>query len=254
MPGDPLNGEKTKKRKKQKGPPRAPPSAQIEPITSVENEDYTQFATTVNQTATISNHHTSTTQSLTNLDQISLVMNGTSSKHFNVPHQASDDPSSMVQKKQSKRHRSRTKPPKQSRRKKTSKSRTRKERQSKTQPPSKKLLHLRPSQQSSSPTKRSALRTPATPYASKHLRSRAVSQQESLTSQEVLNSKHVIKSKVNRSEREFSLPPVFQHSPAHLSSSLHRLLSSTSSNFSSSISSSSSIEKDSMVSHSRIWH
>ncbi|KAI7811242.1 putative methyltransferase NSUN7 [Triplophysa rosa] len=251
---DPLNGEKPKKRKKQKGPPLA--SSQNEPITSVEtnlNPDYTQLVTTVSRTATIP-HHTSATQSPTNLDPISLVMDGTSSKQFNVPHQASNDPTpySIVPKKQTKRHRPRTKAPKQSRREKTSKSRTRKEHQSRTQPTSKKLLQLRPSQQTSL-TNRSALRTPATPYASKHLHSRAASQQDSLSSQEVLNSKHVIKSKVNRLETEFSLPPVFQHSPPHLSSSFHRLLSSTSSNFSSSISSSSSIEKDSMVSHSRIW-
>lgn len=251
---DPLNGEKPKKRKKQKGPPLA--STQNEPSTSVEtnlNPDYTQLVTTDSQTATIP-HHTYATQSTTNLDQISLVMDGTSNKHFNVPRQASDDatPSSIVQKKQTKRHRPRTKAPKQSRRKNTSKPLTRKEHHSRTQPISKKLLDLRPSQQTS-PTNGSAPRNPPTLYASKHLHSRTASQQDSLSSQEVLNSKHVIKSKVNRLEREFSLPPVFQQSPAHLSSSLHRLLSSTSSNFSSSISSSSSIEKDSMVSHSQIW-
>ncbi|XP_056589704.1 putative methyltransferase NSUN7 [Triplophysa dalaica] len=243
---DPLSGEKPKKRKKQKGPPLA--STQNEPSTSVEtnlNPDYTQLVTTVSQTATI--------QSTTNLDQISLVMDGTSNKHFNVPRQASDDPtpSSIVQKKQTKRHRPCTKAPKQSRRKNTSKPLTRKEHQSRTQPTSKKLLELRTSQQTS--TNGSALRNPPTLHASKHLHSRTASQQDSLSSQEVLNSKHVIKSKLNRLEREFSLPPVFQQSPAHLSSSLHRLLSSTSSNFSSSISSSSSIEKDSMVSHSQIW-
>lgn len=252
MPVDPLNEEKTKKRKKQKRSTLAPPSTQIEPITSVKtslNPDYSM----VSQTATIP-HHTSTTQSLTNLEQISLDMNGTSSKPFNHLHQALDDqtPSSIVPKKQSKRHSARTKAPKQSRRRKTSKSRTRKERQSRSQPPSKKLLHLRPSQQASSQTKRSALRTPTSAYASEHLHSRTVSQQESLTSQDVLNPKH-IKSKINRIESEIFLPPVFQSNPGHLSSSLYRMLSSTSSNFSSSISSSSSVGKDSMASHSQAW-
>nr|XP_055061517.1 putative methyltransferase NSUN7 [Misgurnus anguillicaudatus] len=258
MPPDPLNGEKQKKRKKQKDSSLAPPSfsliKSITPVKTSLSPEYDILTASVRQTETIQNH---TSLNHSPIDQIS-VMDGTfsSTKPSNVQYQASNEITQYppVQKNQSKPQKPHTKAPKQSRRKKTSKSHTNKERQSRThQPSSKKLLHLRPSQHTTAPpkptsqTKSTALRTPASTY------SRAVSQESLISLQEVLNPKQeVIASKVVKLEKEFSLPPVSQLSRTHLSSSFHRMYSSTS-NFSTPLSSTSSIgnSTDSMVSHSR---
>lgn len=269
LPPDPLNGEKPKKRKKQKGSTSIlPPSSLIEPPASVMislsppadsvlTDTISQTAAAPKHTSTVLNDsstildHTSVTKS-----QTSTLMDATFSttNHFSVLDPLDNDKkqSSVVRKKRPKGHKPQAKVAKQSRRKKTSKSHSRKERQSKSRPPRKRLLHLRPSQHavvnSIKPTppqtKPAAIRTPVSPYRSRHLHSRATSQRESFKPK-----KEMIKleaSKPFREEirsRELSLPPVYPLSPSRLSSSPYRLYSSNSSNFSSSLSSSSSIAK-----------
>ncbi|XP_051766687.1 putative methyltransferase NSUN7 [Ctenopharyngodon idella] len=280
LPPDPLNGEKPKKRKKQKGSTSIlPPSSLIEPPASVMislsppadsvlTDTISQTAAAPKHTSTVLNDsstildHTSVTKS-----QTSTLMDATFSttNHFSVLDPLDNDKkqSSVVRKKRPKGHKPQAKVAKQSRRKKTSKSHSRKERQSKSRPPRKRLLHLRPSQHavvnSIKPTppqtKPAAIRTPVSPYRSRHLHSRATSQRESFKPK-----KEMIKleaSKPFREEirsRELSLPPVYPLSPSRLSSSPYRLYSSNSSNFSSSLSSSSSIAKgrDSIL-RSQVW-
>ncbi len=265
LPPDPVNGEKPKKRKKQKGSkPILPPSSLIEPPASVMISRSPPadgvLTYTIIQPADDSNHTSRVlNDSSTILDHASshksAVIDATSSttNHSSVLDHSSNNKNqpSVVQKKQPKGHKPRAKVAKQSKRKK-SKSRINKERQSRSRPPRKKLLHLRPSQHTTitsiKPTppqsKPAAFRTPVSPHRSRHLHSRAASQRES-----VKPKKEMIKSeafKLDREEirsRELSLPPVYPLSPSHLSSSPYRLYSSMSSNFSSGLSSSSSIAK-----------
>ncbi|XP_026059780.1 putative methyltransferase NSUN7 [Carassius auratus] len=254
LPPDPMNGEKPKKRKKLKGSkPILPPSSLIEPPASVmisqTADDSNHTSIVLNDSSTILDHASS---------QKAAVMDATSSttNHSSVLDHSSNNRNqpSVVQKKRPKGHKPRAKITKQSKRKK-SKSRTRKERQSRSRPLRKKLLHLRPSQHTTitsiKPTppqsKPPATRTPVSPHRFRHL-----SQRES-----VKPKKEMIKSeafKLDREEnrsREFSLPPVYPLSPSHPSSSPYRLYSSVSSNFSSSLSSSSSIAKGR---DSILWH
>lgn len=246
LPPDPVNGEKPKKRKKQKGSkPILPPSSLIEPPASVIG-DSNHTSRVLNDSSTILDDASG---------QKSAVMDATSSttNHSSVLDHSSNNKNqpSVVQKKRPKGHKPRAKVAKQSKRKK-SKSRTHKEHQSKSRTPRKKLLHLRPSQHTTitsiKPTppqsKPAAVRTPVSPHRSRHLHSRAASQRESVKpKQEMIKSEAF---KLDREEirsRELSLPPVYPLSPSHLSSSPYRLYSSMSSNFSSSLSSSSSIAK-----------
>ncbi|KAI2668616.1 hypothetical protein H4Q32_005373 [Labeo rohita] len=273
MPPDPLSREKPKKRRKQKGPtPILPPFSLIEPPAPVmisrsppadsvlisQTEDASKHTSRIlNDSSTILDHI---------LSQKSTIMDTTSSttNHSNVLDQSLQNKPSVVQKKRPKGHKPQAKVAKQSKKKK-SKSRTRKERQGRSRPPRKRLLHLRPTQNTTitsiKPTppqsKPATSRTPVSPNRSRHLHSRAASQRES-----VKPKKGMIKLgtfKPDREEiqsREFSLPPVYPLSPSHLSSTPYRLYSSMSSNFSSSISSSSSIAKgrDSIVLDSQTWH
>lgn len=268
LPPDPVNGEKLKKRKKQKGSkPILPPSSQIEPLTSVmisqspPADDVLIY--TIIQTADDSNHTSRVlNDSSTILDhassQKSAVMDATSSttNHSSVLDHSSNNTKqpSVVQKKRPKGHKPRVKVAKQSKRKK-SKSRTRKERQSRSRPPRKKLLPLRPSQHTTitsiKPTppqsKPAAIRTPLSPHRFRHL-----SQRESVKPKmEMIKSEAFKLDREENLSREFSLPPVYPLSPSHPSSSPYRLYSSMSSNFSSSLSSSSSIAKGR---DSIIWH
>ncbi|KAK7166444.1 hypothetical protein R3I93_006270 [Phoxinus phoxinus] len=247
---DPLNGEKPKKRKKQKGSTSiVPPSSLIEPPVMIRPSppvSVSQTAAVLTDSSTILDH-TSLTKS-----QTSTFMDATLSttNHFSVL-DPSDNQSSVVRKKRPKGHKPQAKVAKQSGRKKRSKSHTRKERQSRSRPPRKKLLHLRPPQHATvnsiKPTppqnKPAAVRTPASPSRSRRLHSRATSQRES-----VKPKKEMIKSEPYRDEsrsRELSLPPVYPLSPSQLSSSPY------SSNFSSS----SSIAKgrDSIILRSQTW-
>ncbi|XP_018949796.1 putative methyltransferase NSUN7 [Cyprinus carpio] len=268
LPPDPVNGEKLKKRKKQKGSkPILPPSSQIEPLTSVmisqspPADDVLIY--TIIQTADDSNHTSRVlNDSSTILDhassQKSAVMDATSSttNHSSVLNHSSNNTKqpSVVQKKRPKGHKPRVKVAKQSKRKK-SKSRTRKERQSRSRPPRKKLLPLRPSQHTTitsiKPTppqsKPAAIRTPLSLHRFRHL-----SQRESVKPKmEMIKSEAFKLDREENLSREFSLPPVYPLSPSHPSSSPYRLYSSMSSNFSSSLSSSSSIAKGR---DSIIWH
>lgn len=268
MPPDPLNEEKPKKRKKQKGSTLIlPPSSLIEPPASMMISPCppadSVLTDTVSQTAAAPKHtsvllndistiidHTSVSKS-----QTSTFMDATFSttNHFSVLDPLDDDKkkSFVVRKKRPKGQKPQAKVAKQSRRKKTSKSHARKERPSRSQPPRKKLLHLRPSHNAVNSikptppqTKPAAIRTPASPSRSRHLHSRATSQRES-----VKPKKEMIKSEAGKPygeeirSRELSLPPVYPLSPSRLSSSPYRLYSSNSSNFSRSLSSSSSIAK-----------
>ncbi|XP_051558204.1 putative methyltransferase NSUN7 [Myxocyprinus asiaticus] len=270
LPPDPLNEEKQKdkKRKKQKGvPPALPPSSLTEHSASLmtsmspPDDSVLKYATiNLNNSSTILQLSSAVkSQRLSVMDGKSIITN-----HSNDPNQASNikNLSSTIQKKQSNGHRPRGKVAGQSRTKKASKSRSHKERQ-RSRPPRKRLPHLRPSQHATvyfirptpPQTKPVALKAPVTPYEYRHLQSRGRSQQE------VINPKQEdVKSETCRSERkgiqsrDFTLPPIHQLSPSHHSSSLHRLYSS-SSNFFTSISSSSSIAKgrNSTVSISRSW-
>ncbi|XP_073698757.1 putative methyltransferase NSUN7 [Garra rufa] len=275
LPPDPLSREKPKKRKKQKGStPILPPSSLIElPASVMISRSPPADDALISQTADNSKHtFRLLNDSSTILDhtssQKSTIMDATSSttNHSNVLDHSSNNKNqpSVVQRKRPKGHKPQAKVAKQSRKKKSKKSHTRKERQSRSRPPRKRLLHLRPSQNtiitSIKPTppqsKSAAIRTPVSPNRSRHLHSRATSQRES-----VKLKKGMIKSeafKPDREEirsREFSLPPVYPLSPSHPSSSPYRLFSSMSSNFSSSLSSSSSIAKgrDSVVIYSQTW-
>lgn len=192
MPPDPLNEGKPKKRKKQKGSTSiVPPSSLIEPPASVMISP-SPPAVSVSQTAAAPKHTSRVlTDSSTILDhtplsksQTSTFMDATfsSTNHFSVL-DPSDNQSSIVRKKRPKGHKPQAKVAKQSGRKKRSKSHTRKERQSRSRPPRKRLLHLRPSQHATvnfikptpPQTKPAAIRTPASPYRSRHLHSRATS-------------------------------------------------------------------------------
>ncbi|XDV14860.1 hypothetical protein PO909_015036 [Leuciscus waleckii] len=256
-PPDPLNGEKPKKRKKQKGSTSiVPPSSLIEPPASMISPS--PPAVSVSQTAAAPKHTSRVlTDSSTILDhtplsksQTSTFMDATfSTNHLNVL-DPSDNQSSVVRKKRPKGHKAQAKVAKQSGRKKRSKSHTRKERQSRSRPPRKRLLHLRPSQHATvnsikptpPQTKPAAIRTPLSPY-----RSRATSQRESVQPKtEMIKSEACKPYREETRSRELSLPPVY---PSHLSSSPY------SSNFSSSLSSSSSIAKgrDSIILRSQTW-
>ncbi|XP_067297885.1 putative methyltransferase NSUN7 isoform X2 [Pseudorasbora parva] len=269
MPPDTLNREKPKKSKKQKRLTSIlPPSSLIEPPASVMMISLSPpadrvLAATASQTAAASKHtYGALSDSSTILDhtpvtksQTSTFMDATFSTthHFSVldPSDNDKDKSSVARKKRTKGHKPQAKVAKQSRRKKRSKSHTRKERQSRSRPPRKRLPHLQPSQHATvnsfkpSPpqTKPAAIRTPVTPYRSKHLHSRAASQRES------------VKPKKEMASRELSLPPVYPISPSHLSSPPYRLYSSSFSDLSSSLSSSSSIAKgrDSILLRSQTW-
>lgn len=273
MPPDPLNEGKPKKRKKQKGSTSiVPPSSLIEPPASVMISP-SPPAVSVSQTAAAPKHTSRVlTDSSTILlskrvgfhtplskSQTSTFMDATFSttNHFSVL-DPSDNQSSIVRKKRPKGHKPQAKVAKQSGRKKRSKSHTRKERQSRSRPPRKRLLHLRPSQHATvnsikptpPQTKPAAIRTPASPYRSRHLHSRATSQRESVKPKtEMIKSEACKPYREETRPRELSLPPVYPLSPSHLSSSPY------SSNFSSSLSSSSSIAKgrDSIILRSQTW-
>ncbi|XP_056112867.1 putative methyltransferase NSUN7 [Rhinichthys klamathensis goyatoka] len=266
-PPDPLNGEKPKKRKKQKGSTSiVPPSSLIEPPASV-MISLSPPAVSVSQTAAAPKHTSRVlTDSSTILDHTSLTKSQTSTfmdatfsttNHLSLL-DPSDNQSSVVLKKRPKGHKPQAKVAKQSGRKKRSKSHTRKERQSRSRPPRKRLLHLRPSQHATvnsikptpPQTKPAAIRTPASPYRSRHLHSRATSQRESVKPEkEMVKSEACEPYREETRSRELSLPHVYPLSPSHLSSSPY------SSNFSSSLSSSSSIAKgrDSIILRSQTW-
>ncbi|KAL1282515.1 hypothetical protein QQF64_001318 [Cirrhinus molitorella] len=271
LPPGPLSGEKPKKRRKQKGStPVLPPSSLIElPASVMISRSPPADDVHISQTADSSKHtFRILNDSSTFLDhtssQKSTIMDTTSSttNHANVVDHSSSNKNqtSVVQRKKPKGHKPQAKVAKQSRKKKSKKSRTHKERQSRSRPPRKRLLHLRPSQNTNitsiKPTppqsKPAAIRTPVSPNRSRHLHSRAASQRES-----VKPKKGMIKSpdREKIQSREFSLPPVYPLSPSHPSSSPYRLYSSMSSNFSSSLSSSSSIAKgtDSVVLYTQTW-
>ncbi|XP_077060689.1 putative methyltransferase NSUN7 [Siphateles boraxobius] len=267
-PPDPLNGEKTKKRKKQKGSTSVvPPSSLIEPPASVM---ISLSPPAVSQTAAAPKHTSRVlTDSSTILDHTSLTKSQTSTfmdATFSIPNHLSvldpsDNQSSVVRKKRPKGHKPPAKVAKQSGRKKRSKSHTRTERQSRSRPPRKRPLHLRPSQHATvnsikptpPQTKPAAIRTPASPYRSRHLHSRATSQRESVKpKKEMIKSESCEPYREETRSRELSLPPVYPLSPSHLSSFPY---SSNSSNFSSSLSSSSSIAKGrgSIILRSQTW-
>ncbi|XP_043103799.1 putative methyltransferase NSUN7 [Puntigrus tetrazona] len=259
LPPDPETGEKAKKRKKQKAP-KLPPSSLIEPSSSLmisqsppaedvlqTADDSSHTSRVLNDSSTILDHDSSLNSAL--VDATSSTTNPSS---FVDPSSNNKIQPSVVQKKRPTGHKPRAKVAKQSSRKK-SKSRTRKERQSRSRPPRKKLLHLRPSQHTTitsiKPTppqsNPASSRTPVSSHRSRQLHSRG----------SVKPKKETSKSedfKLNREEiqsREFSLPPVHPLSSTHLSSSHYRLHSSVSSALSNSISSSSSIARD-----SSFWH
>ncbi len=256
LPPDAENREKPKKKKKLKGSkPILPPSSLIEPPASVmiSQSPPADGVLTYNiiQTEDDSNHTSRVlNDSSTVLDHAPKpVVDATSSttNHPSVLDHSSNNKNqpSVVQKKRPKGHKPRVKAAKQSKRK--SKSHTNKEHQSRSRPPRKKLLHLRPSQHTTitsiKPTPPQSKPT-VSPHRSRHLHSRAASQRESVKPQKEMAKSEAFK--LDREEirsREFSLPPVYPLSPSHLSSSPYQLYSSVPSNFSSSLSSSSSIAK-----------
>lgn len=268
-PSDPLNVEKPKQRKKQKGSTSiVPPSSLIEPPASVMISPSPLVS--VSQTAAAPKHTPRVlTDSPTILDHTSLSKSQTSTfmdatfsttNHFSVL-DPSDNQPSVVRKKQPKGHKPQAKVAKQSGRKKRSKSHSRKERQSRSRPPRKRLLHLRPSQHATvnsiKPTppqnKPAAARTPASPHRPRHLHSGATSQRESVKpKKEMIKSEACKPYREETRSRELSLPPIYPLSPSHLSSFP---CSSNSSSFSSSRSSSSSIAKgrDSTLLRSQTW-